>query len=136
MSENEGSEESILSAEDRKVLRDLKLMTSPYSEIAEQNLQLLAMLAESEVAEETMEDANKQLLEIIDEKEKELSTFVYTCKQKDKTLDEVSQQLLTEKGRVETLKDLYKKEVQRRKDLITSTVQESEKSIDRDLEES
>jgi hypothetical protein len=136
LSENEGSEESILSAEDRKVLRDLKLMTSPYSEIAEQNLQLLAMLAESEVAEETMEDANKQLLEIIDEKEKELSTFVYTCKQKDKTLDEVSQQLLTEKGRVETLKDLYKKEVQRRKDLITSTVQESEKSIDRDLEES
>jgi murein L,D-transpeptidase YcbB/YkuD len=136
LTEDEGEdEEAILSKQDAKVLKDLKLQTEPYAQIAEQNLELLAMLAESEVAKETVESASKELLEIISEKEKELLTSVDKCKQQERDLEEVNKQLMTERDRVSAAKSLYRLEVAKRKKLIGEAVP-TEKEIDQELEES
>jgi hypothetical protein len=131
--EEEEEQESILSKQDARVLRDLKLQTAPFAQIAEQNLALLAELAETEVAEEVMTDANERLLEIIDEKEKELLTSVNKCKQQERDLEEVNKQLLNEKSRLSAAKNLIRMEIEKRKKLISDTVP-SEREIDSELE--
>lgn len=131
MSEEES--ESILSSEDRKVLKDLKLQTEPYAQIAEQNLELLAMLAESEVNRETVEDASKQLLEIIGEKDQILAEQKRTIQEQESKLNVVNKQLEAEKSRVNVAKNLIRQEIEKRKKLINEVVP-TEKEIDRELE--
>jgi hypothetical protein len=138
-SENQGVQlseeesESILSSEDRKVLKDLKLQTEPYAQIAEQNLELLAMLAESEVNRETVEDASKQLLEIIGEKDQILAEQKRTIQEQESKLNVVNKQLEAEKSRVNVAKNLIRQEIEKRKKLINEVVP-TEKEIDRELE--
>lgn len=127
--------ESVFTEEELKAFENLRMLEQPYVKIAKAAIQAENKNDELEVDNAIQLELNKKLGQVIDEKEAELVDKRLQVQTKQTELDAVSKQLIEEKGRVIALKKLYRKEIQRRKDLITSTIQ-SEKEIDSELESS